>query len=171
MIDMGMLEEIEHYTENLSRGFFVEKPGRDEVKARLVADFRGINRKLRRPEYPLEGSWGILRRLDPRDKYFAAVDFSSGFSQLPLAEESRDLFNIILPWGKFRYCVLPQGLNVSPAIFDINMAQDIRNTEGVYKNADDFLGGGQKLEQLDERMRKVFMVCRNRGIKLSLSKL
>ena len=90
MVDAGMLEEIEHYMDNLSRGFFVENPGRDEVKARLVADFRGINKKLRRPEYPLEGSWGILRRLDPRDKYFAAVDFSSGFSQLPLAEESRD---------------------------------------------------------------------------------
>ena len=122
------------------------------MKARLVADFRGINRKLRRPEYPLEGSWGILRRLDPRDKYFAAVDFSSGFSQLPLAEESRDLFNIILPWGKYRYCVLPQGLNVSPELFAINTAEDIRNTEGVFKNADDVLGGGQRLEQLDERM-------------------
>ena len=53
-----MLEEIDYYTENLSRGFFVEEPGRSEVKARLVADFRGIkiNRKLRRPEYHLEGS-------------------------------------------------------------------------------------------------------------------
>ena len=137
----------------------------------MVADFRGINKKLRRPEIPLEGSWGILRRLDPRDKYFAAVDFSSGFSQLPLDEESRDLFNIILPWGKYRYCVLPQGLNVSPEIFDIKTSKDIRNTPGVYKNADDVLGGGQKLEQLDERMRKVFMVCRERGIKLSPSKL
>ena len=58
---------------------------------------------------------------------------------------------------------------MSPEIFDINTAQDIRNTEGVYKNVDDVLGGGQKLEQLDER--KVFMVCRNRGIKLSPSKL
>ena len=81
MIDVGVLEEIEGYTENLSCGFFFEKPGRDVVKARLVADFRGINRKLRRPEYPLEGSWGILRRLDPRDKYFqqliSAVDLAN----------------------------------------------------------------------------------------------
>ena len=60
---------------------------------------------------------------------------------------------------------------MSPEIFDINTAQDIRNTEGVYKNADDVLGGGQKLEQLDERMRKVFMVCRERGIMLNPSKL
>ena len=97
MLNAGMLEPIQGYTENFSRGFFVEKTSKDPVKARLVADFRGINRKLRRPEHPLEGSWGILKRLNPHDKYFAAVNFSSGFSQLPLAEESRHLFNIILP--------------------------------------------------------------------------
>ena len=51
-----MLEEIDHFTENLSRGFFVEKPGKTKVKARLVADFRGVNKKLRRPGIPLEGS-------------------------------------------------------------------------------------------------------------------
>ena len=100
-----------------------------------------------------------------------AVDFSSGFSQLPLAKESRHLFNIILPWGKYRYCVLPQGLNVSPELFDINTADEIRNTEGIWKNADDVLGGGRRLEKLDAKMRRVFTVCRKRGIKLSPSKL
>ena len=124
--------------------------------------------KLRRPEHPLGESWEILKRLNPHDKYFAAVDFSSGFSQLPLAEESHHLFNIILPWGKYRYCVLPQGLNVSPELFDINAADDIRNTDGIWKNADDVHGGGRRLEQLDE---SVFTVCRKRGIKLSPSKL
>ena len=58
MLSSGMLEPIEAYTENLSRGFFVEKPSKpgEPVKARLVADFRGINRKLRRLEHPLDGS-------------------------------------------------------------------------------------------------------------------
>ena len=106
MVEAGMIEEIDYYTEHLSRGFFVEKPGKSEVQARLVADFRSVNKKIRRPEIPLEGSWNILRRLDPNDSYFACVDFSSGFSQLTLDESSRDLFNIILQWGKFRYCVL-----------------------------------------------------------------
>ena len=101
------------------------------MKARLVADFRGVNRKLRRPEHPLEGSSGILKRLNPKHCYFAAVDFSSGFSQIPLAEESRNLFTIILPWGKYRYKVLPQGLNASPELFDIHTAEEIRNTEGT----------------------------------------
>ena len=86
-----------------------------------------------------------MRRLDPRDKYF----------------------NIILPWGKYRFCVLPQGTCVSPEIFDIKTSKNIRNETGVYKNADDVMGGGQKLEELDVRMRKVFQVCRERGIKLT----
>ena len=33
------------------------------------------------------------------------------------------------------------------------------------------MGGGQKLEELDVRMRKVFQVCRERGIKLNPNKL
>ena len=81
------------------------------------------------------------------------------------------MFNILLPWGKYRYCVLPQGLSVSPELFDINTAEEIRNTEGIWKNADDVLGGGSRLEELDQRMRHVFTVCKRRGIKLSPSKL
>ena len=92
------------------------------MKACLVADFRGVNKKLRRPKHPLEGSSGILKHLNPKHKYFVAVDMSSGFSQIPLAEESRSLFIVMLPWGKYRYKVLPQGLNVSPELFDIHTA-------------------------------------------------
>ena len=117
----------------------MEKPGKTEVKDRLLTDLREINKKLRRPEIPLEGSWNILRRLDPRDKYFSCIHFSSGFSQLPLEEENRGLFNIILPWGKYRYCVLPQGTCMSPDIFDINTSKNIRNEAGIYRNADDAL--------------------------------
>ena len=89
MLNAGQLEPITTYTKYVSRGFFVEKgsskPG-EPVKCRLVADFRGVNRKLKRPEHPLENSWGILKRLDPDLRYFAAINFSSGFSQLTLAE-------------------------------------------------------------------------------------
>ena len=100
MLAGGLLEPISGYTEHVSQVFFVEKntkPG-EPVKVRLVADFRGINRKLQRPEHPLDNSWGILKRLNPKHKFFAAIDFSSGYSQIPLAEESRELFNIILPY-------------------------------------------------------------------------
>ena len=46
--------------------------------------------------------------------------------------------------------MLPQGLSVYPELFDISTAEEIRNTENVWKNADDVLGGGSKLEELDD---------------------
>ena len=116
MLEGGLLEQVHEYSPIVSRGFFVEKktaPG-EEVKVRLVADFRGVNRKLQRPEYPLDNCWGILKRLDPAHRFFSAIDFSSGYSQIPLAEECRDMLTIFLPQGRFRYTVLPQGLSVSP---------------------------------------------------------
>merc|ERR1712055_344271 len=72
MVAGGLLEKVEDYSETVSRGFFVEKkckPG-EEVKVRLVADFRGVNLKLQRPEYPLDNSSSILKRLNPQHKYF-----------------------------------------------------------------------------------------------------
>ena len=77
MLEGGLLEEAPGYSEHVSRGFFVEKntrPG-EPVKVRLVEDFRGINKKLQRPEHPLDNSWGILKRLNPKHRFFAAIDF------------------------------------------------------------------------------------------------
>merc|ERR1711888_385855 len=164
---------VEEYTETGSRGFFVQKKTEptEEVKVRLVADFRGVNLKLQRPEYPLDNSSSILKRLNPQHKFFAAIDMSSGYSQIPLSEECRNMFTILLPQGKFRYTVLPQGLSISPEVFDLSTAPEIRNTSNCFKNADDILGGGRSLRDLDLVMRRIFSVCLRRGIKLAPSKL
>jgi hypothetical protein len=66
----------------------------------MVSDFREVNRILKRPGYPMEGSSLILKRLNPNEAFFATLDLSSGYHQIELAEESRDLFAIILPMGK-----------------------------------------------------------------------
>ena len=51
MIKAGFLEPVEKATTWCSRGFFVSKPGSNNLKARLVSDFRNLNRVLRRPGY------------------------------------------------------------------------------------------------------------------------
>ena len=81
------------------------------------------------------------------------------------------MFTILLPQGKFRYTVLPQGLSVSPELFDLSTAPEIRNTKDCWKNADDILAGGTSLRGLDIVMRRIFGVCERRGIKLAPSKL
>ena len=75
-IKAGFLEECHHSTSWCARSFFVEKNSSDpepEVKVILVSDFRQVNRILKRPGYPLEGSSQILKRLDPSEPFFANV--------------------------------------------------------------------------------------------------
>ena len=71
-----------------------------EVKVRLVADFSPVNRILKSPNYPNEGSSAHLKRINPRAKAFATLDFSSGYYQIHIKEKDRDLFVFLIPQGK-----------------------------------------------------------------------
>merc|ERR1712002_1097120 len=104
---------------------------------------------LEKVEEYSDNSSSILKRLNPQHRYFCAIDMSSGYSQIPLSEECRDMFTILLPQGKFRYTVLPQGLSVSPELFDLSTAPEVRKTKDCWKNADDILAGGTSLRGLD----------------------
>ena len=170
MLKAGFIEPVTHATDWCSRAFFVAKPNSDPIKARLVTDFRNVNRILRRPGYPMEGSALLLKRLEPEDTMFATIDLSSGYHQVPLAEESRDLFSIILPQGKYRFTVLPQGTSSSCDIFNIVTDGDIRNKKGYFKNVDDVLTSANSVELMEKRLRNLLQICRKKNIKLNGTK-
>ena len=134
-------------------------------KVCLVADFRNINKTLRRPGVPLEGSSQLLRRMDPNHRYWFVMDMTSGYHQIYLPEEFQDLFAIILPQGKFRYCRVPQGTTMASDIFLHITDRDIRNRKSFYKNMDDVCGGSKSLEGLERKLRIFLEVCRSRNMK------
>ena len=84
IMQAGQLEECQHATNWCGRRFFVTKPSStpDSIKVRLVSDFRGVNKILRRPGYPMDGSSLILKRLDPNETFFATIDLSSRYHQV-----------------------------------------------------------------------------------------
>ena len=64
----GIIERCHHHTPWLSRGLFIgKKKEKDsqEVKVRLVADFKDVNRVLKSPNYPNEGSDAHIKQIDP----------------------------------------------------------------------------------------------------------
>ena len=170
MMNAGFLEECKAPTDYCSRAFFVAKPNSDNLKARMVADFRSVNKILRRPGYPMEGSALILKKLNPDEGYFCTIDLSSGYHQIEIHEDSRDLFAIILPSGKFRFTVLPQGTSSSCDIFNIITDQGIRNVTGYHKNIDDILTTRKSMPQMEERLRNLLTLCREKNIKLNPNK-
>ena len=138
----------------------MEKHHTDPVAVRLVSDFRGVNRILKRPGYPMEGSHQIMKSLNPEEPYFATFDLSSGYHQCRLDPRDRDLFSVILPQGKYRFKVLPQGIKPASDLFNILTDPGLRNQEGFYKNMDDILAAGSSIKQLERRLRCLLEVCR-----------
>ena len=104
----------------------------------------------------------ILKREEPDECFFGSVDLSSGYHQIPLHEESKDLFCIILPQGKFRFTVLPQGTSPSCDIFNICTDDEIRGELGYFKDIDDILTTGKDLDQLEQRMETLLKICRRK---------
>ena len=106
----GIIKKCHHHTPWPSRGMFIGKKKdkeTQEVKVRLVAHFPPVNRILKSPNYPNEGSSAHLKRINPKARAFATLDFSSGYYQTPIKEHDKDLFAFLIPQRKYRFARLP----------------------------------------------------------------
>ena len=71
---------------------------------RLVPDFKDVNRVLKSPNYPNEGSDAHLKQIDPSAQVFCTMDFSHGYYQVEIDKRDCDLFSFLVPKGKCRFC-------------------------------------------------------------------
>ena len=126
----------------------------------MVADFRILNKTLKRPHYPVEGSSQLIKQVNHKHKYWCTLDFTQGYHQCRLHEDDRDYFAIILPQGKYRYCVYPQGASPSSDIFLILSDKGLRDCPWLLKNMDDILIGASSMSLLIKRVNYVLDVCR-----------
>ncbi|KAG2792677.1 hypothetical protein PC129_g23003 [Phytophthora cactorum] len=106
LVDNGLVEQ-----NNASRWACavvpVRKPGTSD-KFRLTIDYRLINSMT----VPIAGTMPTAATTNESfhdKKVFASFDFTQGFWQLPLNEESRELFSFITPDGVYTPARVPQG--------------------------------------------------------------
>ena len=76
---------------------------------RLVADFSPVNRVLKSPNYPNEGSDAHLKQINPDAKVFCTMDFSHGYYQVEISEKDCDLFAFLVPRGSIGFADFPRG--------------------------------------------------------------
>jgi hypothetical protein len=153
-----------------SPGYFVLKAcGK---KARKIVDYRQLNKAVRRPVHPVNSAADLMRKVDPRARWFCKLDAVHGYFQVPLDLESSMLTAFLIAEGKFRYLVAPMGLNSSSDEFCIRTDEAMREFFAwLLKIIDDMLVMGRTLQEVLARLRLVLAKCRATGIKLSLSKL
>ena len=174
LLQAGIIERVgPRATDWCSPAHFVEKPpteSRPEVDSRLVTDFTGLNRFVKRPVHPFYSPRDLMRQFPPDAKVFARFDALHGYFQVPLDEESKDLTVFLIAQGRFRYCVAPMGLNASGDEFCFRTDITIVDLDWIMKIVDDYLVHAPTYEILWKRVRLFLERMRSSGICLSLKK-
>lgn len=144
-----------------------EKANKD---VRLCLDPKPLNQALKRNHYPMPTLEDVLPELS-NAKLYSVCDVRNGFWHCQLTEDSSYLTTFSTPFGRFRWTVLPFGLNLASDEFQRRLTENIEGLEGVKAVADDILCWGCDEEEHDRRVRALFQRCRERGIKLNRDKL
>lgn len=120
--------------------------GNSKASARIVGDFREINKRIKPLNYAaplLRDALSIIGASEA--SVFTHLDVKSAFHSFRLDESSRKYVNIIgYPSGpSYQYLRLGQGLNVSPSEYQTAMSEIMENIPEYNKNiicvADDIL--------------------------------
>lgn len=95
---------IEPSTSNFNSPIILvpKKSDSKEQKWRMCIDYRGVNKKILSDKYPLPRIDDIFDNLG-KAKFFSVIDLYSGFHQVPLHKDSRDLTSFSVDSGSYRW--------------------------------------------------------------------
>ena len=115
------------------------KQSKEAGNVRVLTDFRVLNRYIKPEPHPLPKISNLLQKLEGLIWATTAFDLSMGYYHIVMGKESSYLCTMILPWGKYRYCCLPIGLNSSPDIFQAIINDLTGNLPNIRAYLDDIL--------------------------------
>ena len=163
---MDIIEKVNSPSSWVSPVVVVPKPNGE---VRLCVDMRQANCAVERERYPIPTIDEVLQDMN-RSKVFSKLDLRWGYHQIALSEESREITTFITHKGLYRYKRLMFGISSAPEKYQQVIQQPLQDIEGVHNISDDIIVHGATQEQHDERLRKVMMRLRERGLTLNLEK-
>ena len=138
---------------------------------RLCTDFRWLNARTFKDAHPLPHQSDCLAALGG-NTFFSTMDLTSGFYNVPMAEEDKSYTAFTTPMGLYEYNRMPQGLCNSPASFMrmmLSIFGDL-NFSSLLCYLDDLLVFASTEEEALERLETVLQRLRVHNLKLSPKK-
>lgn len=135
---------------------------------RICTDFRWLNARTVKDAHPLPHQSDCLVALGG-NTLFSTMDLTSGFYNIPMAEEDKKYTAFTTPVGLHEYNRMPQGLCNSPASFMrmmLSIFGDL-NFSSLLCNLDDLLVFAPDETAALEWLEVVFQRLRNHNLKLS----
>lgn len=161
---------IEPSTSNFNSPLIlVPKKSSDNQKSyRMCVDYRSVNKKLIADKFPLPRIDDILDNLG-RAKHFSIIDLFSGFHQIPIHPDSRDVTAFSTDKGSFRWKVLPFGLNVAPNSFSrmMSIAFSGLTPNRAFLYIDDIIIIGCSKNHHLNNLKEVFEILRKHNLKIN----
>lgn len=138
---------------------------------RFCVDYRKINNITHKDAYPLPRIEESLTALGSA-AYFSTLDLTSGYWQVPMAEEDREKTAFTTPMGLFEFNCMPFGLCNAPGTFQRLMEHCLghKNFETVLLYLDDVIIYSKSYEDHLKHLAEVFQVLIKHGLKVKPSK-
>ena len=164
MLDLGIIEKSE--SPYSSPVVIVRK--RDGTN-RFCIDFRKINRITVFDSEPMTPADDIMAKL-AKDTIFSKIDFSKGYWQIPMSEESKPITGFTSYQNSFVFRRMPFGMKNSAATFNRMMHKLLLGLKNVDSYIDDVLVHTNTLEDHLETLHLLFQRVRAANLTIKPSK-
>jgi hypothetical protein len=166
MEQLGLIVKVSDPTDWVSPMVVARKSNGD---IRICLDPADLNGAIKRQHYQVPSAQEIFSRIG-KAKYFSTLDATSGFLQVPLADESTSLTTMATPFGRCKFLRLPFGLSSSPEAYQQMMVDLFGDLPGVEVYFDDFFVWGETTEEHNARLEALFQRCVKVNLRLNKSK-
>ena len=136
---------------------------------RLVIDYRKLNQVIENVVFPMPRIQDILMAWKGC-RVFSTVDIRHAFHTVELDEASRAITAFACELGKWQFKFLPQGLKISPAIFQQRITDDLSHIPRSNPYMDDIGNADKEPDEHLSHMDVLFTTLGHKGYKLKLSK-
>ena len=170
LMDAGIIERCTESAYN-APCMLIPKKTENGISAghRIVVDYRQLNKVVKNVVYPMPRIQDILCDYGGCT-IFSVLDIRHAFYTIAIDQESKALTSFSCELGKFQYKFLPQGLKISPAIFQERIVKTLNGVPRVGPYIDDILSGERSQELHLKQLETIFLRLREAGFKLKLSK-
>ena len=166
MLKLGVIERVDEHMPWISPMVVIKKPN---GKIRICIDYTKLNRVVKCEVYPMATVEGSLARLS-RGNIFSKLDCNSGFWQIRIHGESRNLTTFLSPQGRFRFCRLPFELTSAPEIFQREISRILVGLDQVTVHMDGILIATETLAEHNKVLNEVMSKVKSAGLTLNLEK-
>jgi len=145
--------------------------GKKDGTKRFCVDYRKLNQETKTDAYPLPRMDDLLEKFRTA-KWFTAIDLASGYWQIEMEEEDKELTAFICSQGLYEFNIMPFGLKNAPPTFQRAMNKIFREYIDDFMNVyiDDIVIYSKSFEEHLEHIEKVLKRLKEVNMMIKMKK-